>query len=194
MAAPRYQVLHLHIIIEGAKENSIDPCERNQKAHVKRIDQALLATLSTQASASPCKRAHHNLHPQLDDKVQRLCIAMEPGTYVRPHRHMQPETWEILLILAGAVALLIFDDNGKVLERIELAAGGEVTAVEIPTNTWHAVASLKAGTVVFEVKQGPYAPINEVNYAPWSPVDGVPAESLEGWYHHAQAGETIPNY
>ena len=161
---------------------------------MKRIDQTLLTTLSTQAAASPRKRAHHNLHPQLDDPVQRLCIAMEPGTYVRPHRHMQPETWEILLILSGAVALLIFDDSGKVLERIELATGGDVTAVEIPANTWHAVASLKAGTVVFEVKQGPYAPITEVNYAPWSPADGEQAESLEGWYHQAQVGDAVPNY
>ncbi len=161
---------------------------------MKRIDQTLLATLSAQAAASPRLRAHHNLHPQLDDKVQRLCIAMEPGTYVRPHRHMQPETWEILLILSGAVALLIFDESGRVLERIELAAGGEVTAVEIPANTWHAVASLKAGTVVFEVKQGPYAPITEANYAPWSPADGVQAESLEGWYHYARAGNTVPTY
>jgi cupin fold WbuC family metalloprotein len=159
---------------------------------MKCIDQTLLAALSTQAATSPRKRAHHNLHPQLDDPIQRLCIAMEPGTYVRPHRHMQPETWEILLILSGAVALLIFDDSGKVLERIELAAGGEVTAVEISGNTWHAVASLKAGTVVFEVKQGPYAPITEANYAPWSPADGVQAESLEGWYHHAQAGDIVP--
>lgn len=161
---------------------------------MKRIDQTLLAILSAQAAASPRLRAHHNLHPQLDDKVQRLCIAMEPCTYVRPHRHMQPETWEILLILSGAVALLIFDESGRVLERVELAAGGEVTAVEIPANTWHAVASLKAGTVVFEVKQGPYAPITEANYAPWSPADGVQAESLEGWYHHARAGDTVPKY
>ena len=161
---------------------------------MNRIDQTLLTTLSTQAAAAPRLRAHHNLHPQLDDPVQRLCIAMEPGTYVRPHRHMQPETWEILLILSGAVALLIFDNSGRVLERIELAAGGEVAAVEIPANTWHAVASMKAGTVVFEVKQGPYAPITEANYAPWSPADGVQAESLEGWYHHAQAGDAVPRY
>ncbi|MHB1589940.1 MAG: WbuC family cupin fold metalloprotein [Sulfuricella sp.] len=159
---------------------------------MKQIDHQLLTTLSTQAAASPRKRAHHNLHPQLDDPVQRLCIAMEPGTYVRPHRHAEPATWEILLILSGAVALLIFDDNGRVLERTELAAGGEVTAVEIPADTWHAVASLKTGTVVFEVKQGPYAPITEANYAPWSPTEGVQAKSLEGWYHHAQAGDIVP--
>ncbi|MBU1691312.1 MAG: WbuC family cupin fold metalloprotein [Gammaproteobacteria bacterium] len=161
---------------------------------MKRIDQTLLTTLSSQAAASPRKRAHYNLHPQLDDPVQRLCIAMEPGTYVRPHRHMQPETWEILLILSGAVALLTFDDSGRVMKRIELAAGGEVTAVEIPANTWHAVVSLKAGTVVFEVKQGPYTTITEANYAPWAPAEGVQTESLEGWYHRAQAGDVVPGY
>jgi cupin fold WbuC family metalloprotein len=161
---------------------------------MKRIDRQLLTSLSTQAAASPRKRAHHNLHPRLDDNVQRLYIAMEPGTYVRPHRHMEPETWEILLVLSGAVALLVFDDSGRVLERIELAAGGEVSAVEIPANTWHAVASMETGTVVFEVKQGPYAPITEANYAPWSPPDGVWAERLEGWYHRAQAGESTPKF
>lgn len=156
---------------------------------MKRIDRQLLTTLSAQAAASPRLRAHHNLHPRLDDPAQRLCIAMEPGTYVRPHRHMQPETWEILLILSGAVALLIFDEGGKVRERVELAAGEKTTAVEIPANTWHAVVSLKTGTVVFEVKQGPYEPISEANYAPWSPVDGAQAESLEDWYRYAQAGD-----
>lgn len=159
---------------------------------MKQINKNLLTALSAQASNSPRKRAHHNIHPQLVDPVQRLCIAMEPGTYVRPHRHMQPETWEILLILSGAVALLIFDESGKVLERIELAAGGEVTAVEIPSDTWHAVASLRTGTVVFEVKQGPYAPITENNYACWSPVDGTAAEHLEAWYHNAQARDVAP--
>lgn len=161
---------------------------------MKRIDRKLLSELSTQAAISPRQRAHYTLHPHLDDPVQRLCIAMEPGTYVRPHRHMQPETWEILLVLSGAVVLLIFDESGKVLERIALEAGGNTTAVEIPSSTWHAVASLQTGTVVFEVKQGPYEPISETNYARWSPADGVQAESLEDWYHHAQAGDVAPKY
>jgi cupin fold WbuC family metalloprotein len=161
---------------------------------MKRIDQTLLTTLSTQAAAAPRLRAHHNLHPQLDDPVQRLCIAMEPGTYVRPHRHAEPATWEILLVLSGAVTLLVFDDKGTVTERIELAAGGAVSAVEIPACTWHAVASTQPGTVVFEVKQGPYIPIAEANYAPWSPADGAQATLLESWYHHAKAGDSVPKY
>jgi cupin fold WbuC family metalloprotein len=160
--------------------------------HMKRIDHQLLDTLTGQAATSPRMRAHHNLHPELADPVQRLCIAMEPGTYVRPHRHSDPVTWEILLVLRGAVALLMFDDKGQVLERIELATGKEVAAVEIPASAWHAVVSLTAGTVVFEVKQGPYVPIAEINYASWSPADGEPAQRLEAWYRQARAGDIWP--
>ena len=66
---------------------------------MKQIDAALLNSLSAKAKESPRKRAHFNLHPELNDPVQRLCIAMEPNTYVRPHRHSDPESWELLMIL-----------------------------------------------------------------------------------------------
>ncbi|MEY7168409.1 WbuC family cupin fold metalloprotein, partial [Enterobacter hormaechei] len=37
---------------------------------------------------------------------------MEPGTYVRPHRH--PHTFELLLPLRGRFVVLNFDDRGTV--------------------------------------------------------------------------------
>ena len=72
---------------------------------MKLLDNALLDTLIGKAKDAPRKRAHFNLHPELNDPVQRLCIAMEPGTYVRPHRHSDPETWEVLVILRGSLGL-----------------------------------------------------------------------------------------
>ena len=102
---------------------------------MKLIDDALLDALTVKAKDAPRKRAHFNLHPELHDPVQRLCIAMEPGTYVRPHRHSDPETWEVLVILRGSLALNIFDERGKVLERTVLKAGGPITALEFPLNT-----------------------------------------------------------
>lgn len=157
------------------------------------IDKQLLENLSLKAKDSPRKRAHFNLHPELNDPVQRLCIAMEPETYVLPHRHSDPTTWEILFILRGSLALLIFDDKGKVLERTVLSANGPVTAVEFPQNTWHAPISLETGTVVFEVKQGPYKAIGAINHAAWAPMEGKPetARFLE-WYRNAKPGDTPP--
>jgi cupin fold WbuC family metalloprotein len=160
---------------------------------MKQIDAALLDSLTAKAKESPRKRAHFNLHPELNDPVQRLCIAMEPEAYVRPHRHSDPESWEVLMILRGSLALLIFDDQGKVRERTVLAAGGEATAVEFPQNTWHAPVSLEPGTVVFEVKQGPYRPIVGANLAHWAPPEGGPeATRFPAWYRNAKIGDMPP--
>jgi cupin fold WbuC family metalloprotein len=160
---------------------------------MKQIDSQLLDTMVAQAKDASRKRAHFNLHPELNDPVQRLCIAMEPETYVRPHRHSDPETWEVLVILRGSLALNIFDEQGKVLERTVLNAGGPVTALEFSQNTWHAPVSLESGTVVFEVKRGPYKPIAEVNLAPWAPAEGKPeAEKFLEWYRSAKVGNVPP--
>ena len=160
---------------------------------MKQIDGALLDSLTGKAKEAPRQRAHFNLHPELNDPVQRLCIAMEPGTYVRPHRHSDPETWEILVILRGSLALTIFDEKGKVLERTVLKAGGPITVLEFPLNTWHAPVSLESGTVVFEIKQGPYKPIAENNLAQWAPAEGSAEASLFlEWYRSAKVGDLPP--
>jgi cupin fold WbuC family metalloprotein len=113
---------------------------------VKQISQQQLAELAQQAQQSPRQRANLNLHPQLDDLIQRLAIAMEPGTYVRPHRH--PHTWELLYPLQGRFLVLHFDDAGTVIDRAIL---GETAAVlENPAGCWNAVLSLDTGGVIFE--------------------------------------------
>ena len=78
------------------------------------------------AASSPRLRAPRNFHPQLSDPVQRLAVAMEPGTYVRPHRH--PPTFELLLPLSGRFVVLHFADPGHVPRRVIL--GGEGAAAE----------------------------------------------------------------
>lgn len=79
---------------------------------MKQITLSDLKQQSEAAANAPRLRAHRNLHPELSDPVQRLAIAMEPGTYVRPHRH--PHTFELLLPLRGRFVVLNFDDQGVV--------------------------------------------------------------------------------
>jgi cupin fold WbuC family metalloprotein len=158
---------------------------------MKLIDHALLANLHTRALASPRLRIHHNLHASHDETIQRMCMAMEPGTYIRPHRH--PDKWELLLIISGAMLVLGFDDSGKVLTRTQLVAGGETCGVENPAGTWHAVATLEPSTVVLEVKHGPYLPTGEQDFAHWAPPEGhVSAIEFERWYRNAQVGDKGP--
>ena len=160
---------------------------------MKHIDKRLLDELTAKAAASPRRRAHHNLHPVLEDPVQRLCVAIEPGTYIRPHRHADPPTWEVFIILRGAAVFLVFDDGGKVLERAVLDVRGPLHAIEIPAAAWHTIIALEAGTIFLEVKQGPYAAPQDGNWATWAPVEGDPdANRFEAWYRGAQAGDVRP--
>jgi cupin fold WbuC family metalloprotein len=153
---------------------------------LKQITRMTLDTLAAQARQSPRRRANLNLHDRLDDPVQRLAIAMEPDTYVRPHRH--PHTWELLYPLAGRFAVLHFDEAGTLTDRAVL--GAESRVIETPAGGWHAVLSLDAGAVIFEVKHGPYTPIAEADYAPWSPAAETPlVTQLMAWYATAQVGE-----
>lgn len=158
---------------------------------MKTVTRADLAALSAQAAASTRRRQNFNLHPALDDPVQRLLNAFEPGTYIRPHRHGEPGKWELFAWLAGRAALLTFDDDGVVQERVEFDAGTPV--VEIPAGTWHTLVAIEAGTVLLEVKPGPYAPLSPAGFAPWSPPEGGEAAArLEHWCRTAPAGERAP--
>ena len=103
--------------------------------------------------------------------MQRLAIAMEPGTYVRPHRHSH--SWEVLTALRGSFSVVIFDDAGVEVERFILG-NSALHVVEMPAGTWHSVAALESGSIIFEVKEGPYTPVTASDSATWAPEDGSP--------------------
>jgi cupin fold WbuC family metalloprotein len=151
---------------------------------LKQLNNTMLDALSQQAKQSPRLRANQNFHTELSDPIQRLAIAMEPDTFVRPHRHAQ--TWELLTALRGRFVVLLFDDAGFVTSRILL--GEDCSVIEFPANTWHAVLSLDSGGVIFEVKQGPYTPFSPVDFAPWGSEDSA---QMNAWYAKAQVGDRL---
>lgn len=133
------------------------------------IDVHELAALTAQAAERPRRRLNINLHGESSDSVQRMVIAFEPETYIRPHRH--PLQFETFVLLRGRGALLSFAGDGTVVERVQLAEDA-ARVVEIPAGTWHALVSQAPGTQVVEVKPGPYQPTGEADFAVWAPPEG----------------------
>ena len=153
---------------------------------MKHISASQLEELAKAAQVSPRRRANLNLHATLTDPVQRLAIAMEPDTLIRPHRH--PHTWELLYPLRGRFVVLHFDDTGVVTGRAVL--GEETVVLETAAGQWHAVLSLDAGGAIFEVKHGPYRPIADGDFARWDSSDGgQQANALLHWYESARPGD-----
>jgi cupin fold WbuC family metalloprotein len=156
---------------------------------MKKMTPSSVTALASQAQQSPRLRANFNLHEELSDPIQRLAIAMEPGTYVRMHRH--PHTWELLYPLSGRFVVLNFDESGAVTERVVL--GEDCQVLETPAGCWHAVLSLDVGGVIFEVKHGPYMPIAPQDFAPASPAEGEEGvAAILDWYATAQVGDRFP--
>jgi hypothetical protein len=46
--------------------------------------------------------------------------------------------------------------------------------IDIRTGVWHTLFFLEPATVLYEVKPGPYTPLTDKDFAPWSPRDNSP--------------------
>jgi cupin fold WbuC family metalloprotein len=138
------------------------------------IDQHLVARISRDAKNSLRLRKNYNFHSDYADPVNRMLNAFEPGTYVRPHKHELPDKCEVFLILSGRALALQFDDAGTIIEHTVLDPSQGIFGVEIPARTWHSIISLASGTVLYEVKPGPYVPLDDKNFASWAPAEGSP--------------------
>ncbi|MDR1258777.1 MAG: WbuC family cupin fold metalloprotein [Tannerellaceae bacterium] len=136
---------------------------------MKIINNQLLNETTEKAKLSPRLRMNYNFHEQLDEPVHRLINAMEPGSYLRPHRHLNPGKEEAFLILRGKVAFFIFNDQGDITEQCILDASAGVYGAEIKAGIWHGLIVLETGTILYEIKSGPYVPVSPDNFAPWSP-------------------------
>lgn len=138
------------------------------------IDRDLLAAVSAQAKETPRGRKNHNFHPREDYPAHRMLNAMEPGSYVVPHRHLDATKDESIILLQGRLGLLFFDAEGKVTEQVELSPSGPALGIDIPHGTYHSALALETGTVFFEAKSGPYLPLAAAEKAPWAPDEGEP--------------------
>ncbi|WP_044873525.1 WbuC family cupin fold metalloprotein [Pseudomonas sp. LFM046] len=135
------------------------------------LDQTLFTELAEKAAASPRKRQHHNFHA-MEEPCHRMAVGLQPETYIPPHRHLSPDKAESLLVLKGRLGLLIFDEQGAVIDQRELATGGDCVGVDLPPGVFHALVVLEPDSMLFECKAGPYRPVGEGEQAPWAPREG----------------------
>jgi len=134
---------------------------------VKNINIELLDRVSEEANKNPRKRMNHNFHDNGEEILQRMLNALEPGTYLPPHKHT--EKVEIFLLLRGKVHVLLFDDAGEIVEVKTLDPNVGEYGVEIPVGIWHTIFVEESGSVIYEIKEGPYVLGVGIEFAPWAP-------------------------
>ena len=120
-----------------------------------KITQALLDELTAKAKANPRLRMNLDLRNGADDQSQRMLNAIEPDSVVPIHRHQKSS--ETVVCLRGRVVEEYYDE----LERTCTETIGPVVALNIPAGQWHTLRSIESGSVILEVKDGKYEPIQD---------------------------------
>ena len=142
------------------------------------INDNLLAALHLQAAESERKRMNYDLRTTPEDGSQRMLNALEVGTRVPIHRHL--ETSETTVCLQGCLDVVFYDmrpnedcggpfmgDYGTVIVdgmetnvferyRVRLSRREGRYGVQIPLGVWHSVEVHEPSTI-FEAKDGDYA-------------------------------------
>jgi len=158
---------------------------------MKIFSQHLLDELAGRAAASPRRRAHHAIHADAADPVQRFFVCANRDSYFRPHRHVVRS--EMTLVVRGAFTVLVFDEEGRVTSRLTAGVGEALLGYEIPPSTWHTLLANTDGATFLEIKEGPYNPETSAEPAVWAPAEGdssVPA--FLAWARSAEPGELAP--
>lgn len=143
------------------------------------IDRALIEQKTQDARNNVRKREIHNFHVSDHEALHRMLNSIQPGSYLRPHRHLDPPKDEAFVLLKGSAGFVFFDaEQGlRKKEFVLLDFGRGTYGIDIRAGVWHTLFSLEPDTVLYEVKPGPFAPLTDKDYAPWSPPDNSPGKA-----------------
>jgi cupin fold WbuC family metalloprotein len=154
------------------------------------FNQALFEQLLQSAAASPRRRAFQNLHQSHAEPVQKVLIAMHADSYVTPHWH--DDKTELFVVLAGSVDLLIFDPQGQLLARHQLAAGSTLVGADLPADTIHTLIAAQGGVVFLEIKAGPFDATAPRLSPIWAAQEGtVAAQHMLSCFHRLSVGTSL---
>ena len=139
------------------------------------INNDLVEQIIEEASQSQRHMARLLMHFDHEDPVQEMLIAMDRNCAVMPNRSVGRS--ESLQVVQGELLLIIFDDNGNVIKRVEMgpAGSGKVFLYRLSSTPWHTMIPLTKMVVVHEALEGPFKQSSEP-LPDWVPSD---SESLK---------------
>jgi len=122
-----------------------------------------LFVLSNEALQSTVEASRHGsrrrmiqpFHRSEDDTLHRMFNAVQPDSYIRPHRHLEPPKAEAWIVLRGKVVFFTFEEDGAIRDCLELRASGPAFGVDLVPGVFHTLLAMEPDTVVYEVKFRP---------------------------------------
>ncbi len=140
------------------------------------VGPAELETLKAAVKASPKRRARINAHPDGEDTLHEMIIAIDASSYIRPHKH--PGKSEAFHIIEGEVDIVVFSDDGQIERVIELGppGGPRPFYYRMSNAFFHTLIIRSDLLIVHEITNGPFRPGASV-FADFAPEDSDTAKA-----------------
>lgn len=139
-----------------------------------------LETLKAAARTSPRRRARINAHPDSEDALHEMIIAIDRTSYIRPHKHLGKS--EAFHIIEGDVDIIVFSDDGAIARVVPLGAPGSARSFyyRMSKPFFHTLIVRSDILVVHEITNGPFRPQATV-FADFAPAEAEPLKATA--YH-----------
>jgi cupin fold WbuC family metalloprotein len=138
-----------------------------------------IAELIAAARQAPERRARLILHPDREDTLHEMVIALPPDSCDHPHINFK--SGKSFLALSGQFAVMVFSDDGTAIHPIILSADSRwrgVRLARLRTPAWHTIIPLSGDTVFLETIVGPFT---GNQFAAWYP-DVERSEQRSAWH------------
>ena len=146
----------------------------NAGGPVFQLSDAMIQNGLDASRLSPRKRIILPLHRMQEAEVQRMLNFLQPGTYIRPHKHNRAHASESIVVLQGSLVFIIFDEDGNPIQYLNSHSGHPSAVIDIEPDVWHSFVVTEPDTILFEAKKGPYSPMLDKEFAPWAPEEFTP--------------------
>jgi len=140
------------------------PSQNDQFLQISKKDIIFLKSI---ANNNERKRARFCGHLSTSDDIQEMVIFHRKNTYIRPHKHLMKT--ESYLLLEGEIDMVLFDDEGNVIEVVELGdyKSGKPFFYRLQRQVFRSLI-LKTNAIFLEVKRGPFK-MDNILWAKWAP-------------------------
>ncbi|MEL6721050.1 MAG: WbuC family cupin fold metalloprotein [Bacteroidota bacterium] len=137
------------------------------------ITEDQIEALLERSRLSPRKRMILPFHKADDALLHRMLNAIQPQSYIPPHRHFTSQKSESIILLRGSICYFTFDANGNIEQIYHLKAGTARFGVDTEPSVFHTFIATEENTVIYEVKNGPYVRETDKDFPAWSPAEGT---------------------
>lgn len=139
-----------------------------------------LEDLKRRAEVAPRRRYRLCLHSSPEAGLHQMINVFLHETFIPPHRHPSGKD-ESYHILAGEMAVIFFDDAGRITDRVDLSATdpGKPIMIRVASGLWHMPVPLTEWVAFHEIFLGPFQREKDVESASWAPSDDSPEKQVE---------------